>query len=95
MLLLELLLVASGNSDVYVRLRVFLSFFSIMLINVRKLHFWIHFDCAQLVLQQQKSCCSSLYLSIVLLKEKHKSSAVATKMPPPDCIVTVTQTTHH
>lgn len=94
MLLLELLLVASGNSDVYVRLRVFFSFSSIMLINVRKLHFWIDFDSALLVSEQQKSCCSSLHLSVVLLKEKHRSSAVATKMPLPDCIVTVTQTTH-
>lgn len=94
MLLLELLLVASGNSDVYVRLRVFFSFSSIMLINVRKLHFWIDFDSARLVSEQQKSCCSSLHLSVVLLKEKHRSSAVATKMPLPDCIVTVTQTTH-
>lgn len=94
MLLLELLLVASGNSDVYVRLRVFFSFSSIMLINVWKLHFWIDFDSALLVSEQQKSCCSSLHLSVVLLKEKHRSSAVATKMPLPDCIVTVTQTTH-
>lgn len=94
MLLLELLLVASGNSDVYVRLRVFFSFSSIMLINVWKLHFWIDFDSALLVSEQQKSCCSSLHLSVVLMKEKHRSSAVATKMPVPDCIVTVTQTTH-
>lgn len=77
MLLLELLMLASGISDVYVRLLgfsfLFFLFFSIVLIHVRKLHFWIRFDSAQLVLQQQKSCCSSLHLSVVLLKEKHKS----------------------
>lgn len=76
MLLLELLMLASGISDVYVRLlgfSFFFLFFSIVLIHVRKLHFWIRFDSAQLVLEQQKSCCSSLHLSVVLLKEKHKS----------------------
>lgn len=77
MLLLELLMLASGISDVYVRLLgfsfLFFLFFSIVLIHVRKLHFWIRFDSAQLVLQQQKSCCSSLHLSVVLLKKKHKS----------------------
>lgn len=78
MLLLELLMLASGISDVYVRLLgfsflFFFLFFSIVLIHVRKLHFWIRFDGAQLVLEQQKSCCSSLHLSVVLLKEKHKS----------------------
>ena len=77
MLLLELLMLASGISDVYVRLLgfsfLFFLFFSIVLIHVRKIHFWIRFDSAQLVLEQQKSCCSSLHLSVVLLKEKHKS----------------------
>lgn len=69
-------MLASGISDVYVRLlgfSFFFLFFSIVLIHVRKLHFWIRFDGAQLVLEQQKSCCSSLHLSVVLLKEKHKS----------------------